>query len=249
MKQNVVSKYAGTQRSFNVGDISDSGKIILSYNSGRGHQKQYEIQCTICKKILFGSPQQFRTKCSCLMKNRYIEKMANRVGSVSPTDRKLLSYDPAGPYGKKYTIECLRCGSKVLGSASKFTSPCKKCSYEKNINLKSPEEFVYEKYAYNAMMRDLDFLLTKEEFASLIKMNCFFCDLPPSNEWKMNRKKNNVLIYSGVDRINNNEGYLLNNCIPCCSICNRAKGTMSLEEFKEQVIRWMKMGEVWTITN
>lgn len=249
MTQNIVSKYAGTKRSFSVADVSSSGKVILSYDSNRGHQKQYEIQCTVCKKILFGSPQQFRSKCSCLMKNRYIKKMADRIGSISLTDRKLISYDPAGLSGKKYTIECLRCGNTVFGSISKFTSPCKKCSYEKKVDLKNPKEFVYEKYSYNSMMRNLDFLLTLEEFSKLIKMNCFFCDSPPNNRWKMKRKKNNELIYNGIDRIDNNKGYFLENCVTCCSVCNRAKGTMSLKEFKEQIIKWIKVGESWTITD
>lgn len=241
MEQNYISKYAGNRQAFAVGSISDSGRVILSYDSSRGHQKQYEIQCTKCKKILFGSPQTFRSKCSCLMKNRYIKKMADRVGSISATERKLISYDPSMPTGKKYNIECLKCGSIVPGSASKFTSPCKKCSYEKiRVDLKNPEQFIYEKYAYNAMMRNLDFLIGLEEFSKLIKMNCYFCGKPPDNCWKMNRKKNNKLIYNGIDRINNNIGYLPDNCLPCCSVCNRAKGSMSIEEFKEQIDRWIE---------
>lgn len=36
-----------------------------------------------------------------------------------------------------------------------------------------------------------------------------------------------------IDIIDNNKGYIVDNIIPCCIVCNRAKGNMSLEEFEE----------------
>jgi hypothetical protein len=43
-------------------------------------------------------------------------------------------------------------------------------------------------------------------------------------------------IYNGVDRVNNSLGYTKDNCKPCCKMCNKMKGTMSLEEFKSFII-------------
>lgn len=42
-------------------------------------------------------------------------------------------------------------------------------------------------------------------------------------------------VYNGIDRVDNSVGYVLSNCVPCCSTCNRMKGTMSSEEFKEKI--------------
>lgn len=39
----------------------------------------------------------------------------------------------------------------------------------------------------------------------------------------------------GVDRINNTEGYLLGNCVPCCSTCNMMKGELSKSAFLEHI--------------
>lgn len=36
-----------------------------------------------------------------------------------------------------------------------------------------------------------------------------------------------------LDRIDNSKGYLFDNITPCCKVCNRAKGTLSVPEFLE----------------
>jgi len=38
-------------------------------------------------------------------------------------------------------------------------------------------------------------------------------------------------IYNGLDRIDNEKGYLLDNVTPCCKICNQAKHALSLDDF------------------
>jgi hypothetical protein len=42
---------------------------------------------------------------------------------------------------------------------------------------------------------------------------------------------------NGIDRIDNRLGYERANSIPCCSICNFAKNSMSYEDF----IKWIGM--------
>ena len=42
---------------------------------------------------------------------------------------------------------------------------------------------------------------------------------------------NGDFIYSGIDRKDNEIGYTLKNCVPCCIICNRAKNSLSFDEF------------------
>lgn len=40
----------------------------------------------------------------------------------------------------------------------------------------------------------------------------------------------------GLDRIDNSKSYFLDNVLPCCGTCNKARGTMTLVEF----IRWIR---------
>ena len=44
------------------------------------------------------------------------------------------------------------------------------------------------------------------------------------------------LIYSGIDRIDNNQGYTLINCAPCCKLCNFSKRELSIDDWKA----WLK---------
>ena len=58
-------------------------------------------------------------------------------------------------------------------------------------------------------------------FSELIIQPCSYCG------------KYNELEVIGIDRIDSSKGYVPSNCVPACEDCNRAKGEMSREEFKE----------------
>jgi len=44
-------------------------------------------------------------------------------------------------------------------------------------------------------------------------------------------KKHEPYVWNGVDRVDNNIGYTLENCVPCNGVVNKAKLTMSKEQF------------------
>ena len=48
-------------------------------------------------------------------------------------------------------------------------------------------------------------------------------------------KSPSCYLYNGIDRKNNFLGYTLENIVPCCEKCNRAKHIMNLTEFKKWV--------------
>ena len=75
----------------------------------------------------------------------------------------------------------------------------------------------YRTYAKNATSRTLCFSLTEEEFALIIQQSCYLCGLSTSDH-------NN----NGVDRVNNDEDYILNNCKACCGHCNLTKKDIEL---------------------
>lgn len=49
----------------------------------------------------------------------------------------------------------------------------------------------------------------------------------------MPTKNAEVFIYQGIDRLDNQKGYEIENCIPCCYVCNKAKGNRNQKEFIE----------------
>jgi hypothetical protein len=91
-------------------------------------------------------------------------------------------------------------------------------------------------YSVNASKSKREFSLSKDEFRVLVTGNCEYCGVEP---YCVNKGKgsNGIFIYNGVDRIDNNLGYEVNNCVSCCKICNHAKHTIPVEEFKEYLYR------------
>lgn len=90
------------------------------------------------------------------------------------------------------------------------------------------EKSLFKRYRRSANDRGYEFKLTIPHFKSLIKSRCFYCGSKPY------QKQGNIL-YMGIDRVDNNIGYQVNNVTSCCKICNRAKQGLSFEEFQN----WM----------
>lgn len=79
----------------------------------------------------------------------------------------------------------------------------------------------YCEYQDGANRKNIIFELSRKQFFDLIFANCNYCGI----ESVPNQK-------NGVDKIIPKEGYIANNSVPCCWACNRAKGSLSLEEFQ-----------------
>jgi len=81
----------------------------------------------------------------------------------------------------------------------------------------------FNRYLKQAINRNYKFELTKEEFLLIITRPCHYCGHSNTGRTKT-RSNNGDFTYTGIDRLNNNIGYVLNNCVPCCVHCNRFKG-------------------------
>lgn len=104
----------------------------------------------------------------------------------------------------------------------------------KNRNLTSFND-LYGTYKRHAKNRKLTFELSKEQFLILTSDNCYYCNCPPNQKAIKKRYNNGVYIYNGIDRIDNEVGYIIENCVSACGRCNFGKQTLSLEKFLEHV--------------
>ncbi len=114
------------------------------------------------------------------------------------------------------------------------------CLNIENLSLKPGEASfnrLYEKYYRNAEKRNLEFSLTKEQFQHFTSQNCFYCGIEPKQTHKSDIRHNGIYYHNGIDRYFNDIGYIVENCVPCCFICNLAKYTLSFEEFQNWVKR------------
>lgn len=106
---------------------------------------------------------------------------------------------------------------------------------------------LYRKYKYGAKKRNYEFLLSIEDFSILIKKSCYYCDSIPSNKQKSRRiyKEDFIFSYQGIDRKDNKIGYVSSNVVPCCIVCNRAKSSLSYQEFIEFLKRIKMKDDNW----
>lgn len=109
-------------------------------------------------------------------------------------------------------------------------------------------------YKNGAKKRNLVWELSFQDFVDIASQNCHFCGSTPtvwdciSNAPSIQRDspkslwKDYLISVSGVDRFDSSKGYTLENCVPCCTNCNRAKSDMSFENFKthvEKMYKWL----------
>lgn len=73
-------------------------------------------------------------------------------------------------------------------------------------------------YRYKAQKRGFLWKLSKPQFVQLVTGACNYCGFEYSG---------------GVDRIDSDDGYVIENCASCCKWCNWAKNERPLEDFKK----------------
>jgi hypothetical protein len=74
-------------------------------------------------------------------------------------------------------------------------------------------------YQYEANEKNIEFKLTEDEQIKMFEQKCYYCNY--SEKDKLN----------GIDRLNNDIGYILDNCVSCCSLCNYMKATLPVYIF------------------
>ncbi len=82
---------------------------------------------------------------------------------------------------------------------------------------------IWNHYVKGAHKRKIDFSISKDTFNSLIMQPCFYCNYSIVGE------------VNGIDRLDNNCGYIENNVVPCCQFCNFAKGSQHPQEFIDKL--------------
>jgi len=141
--------------------------------------------------------------------------------------------------GAQWICQC-KCGTiRSVKSGSLLQCRSKSCGcYGRDVQrkrLRKPageQSFneVYRRYKANAKKKGRVFKLDKESFREITQRHCHYCGCKPSKE-NRDRYDTGSYIYNGIDRYDNNFGYSLENSVPCCEACNRAKLMMSAEDY------------------
>ena len=90
---------------------------------------------------------------------------------------------------------------------------------------------IFSSMKHGAKRRKHEWQLTKEQMRTLTQQPCHYCGAEP-NQGNYSSARNGVYLYNGLDRVNNDLGYIIDNVVPCCGTCNAAKNTQTIEQFK-----------------
>ena len=77
------------------------------------------------------------------------------------------------------------------------------------------------RYKTRSKERNISFQLTKKQFISFWQKNCHYCG--------------SKIETIGIDRVDNNKGYLIDNIVACCRTCNSIKNNRTLDEFENRL--------------
>jgi hypothetical protein len=151
-----------------------------------------------------------------------------------------------------YKCKCNFCGSEYnsfienLKDARKSGVSCKKCSnhQHREYGAMSAQDaqvsIVYSNYKSRAKFKNWEFSLTKSEFSELVRSNCHYCNQEP-NKIRLDRVKgkresnDSSCLMNGIDRVDSSKGYTIDNSLPCCEDCNKAKRNLNYNDFLELI--------------
>lgn len=235
-------------KSFNNKEISSQDfikngwRLIDKYKDESNYYAK--IQCVSCGDIKVVQYYNFMNhnphKCT---KCKIVERAKEETGQIFGTveilgldhiEEKPRKNDSKVDYYIYYKTKCTKCNKESVRlrniSQWKKTDGCKKCN---NIFEESSYNSLYNSYKYGAKSRNINWNLSPEEFVSIITRPCFYCGSlgnPRNRDYSKNK-----LSVNGIDRIDSSLDYTINNCVPCCTMCNYMKQDYSQDEFIKQI--------------
>lgn len=183
------------------------------------------------------------------MGRKYIDLTGEKFGRLTVLERVDDYVSPKGQKQKQYLCKC-ECGKNTITHGNSLmkgvTQSCGcfnierrqvKSKKRKYLRISSfnihddkyteSQNSIFAIYRKGAESREIYFSIDISDFVLIIKKDCYYCGVEP----RMKLKDNLDFLYNGLDRIDNEKGYQIDNVVPCCWDCNRAKGRKSLSDF------------------
>ena len=234
-------------------------KLTLGQNNGINETKnvfvenecedtgnKWKKKCPNCERDVFYTTEEGLKKsinysrncltCGSFKKDRYVGMkfgtllILKQYNVISPCNSKIVKVD--------YKCDCEYVGLNKRIGCVKRQKMCLLCKKKNDFKFKekgrSAFNCLYNDYKKSAENRNYVFELTKEKFEFLTHKNCFYCGEIPQNV-KLALKGKERYVYSGIDRKDNNIGYTIENCVPCCKNCNFSKMKLSVGDFLNHV--------------
>lgn len=221
------------------------GKLLVVKDAGKKWGGVlWECKCD-CGNVVYVTGENLRhrgvTNCGCSRNYYKKTEIGKKYG-------KLLVIRDVGRKRGEILWECkCDCGNivNVIGSnlrkGSTRSCGCLKYDYYKSVKgvKKTPDGYssttnLLNVYRRNAKKRGFEFSLSREQFVQVCKSRCYYCGCEPYQKWH-EEKCNDEFIYNGLDRLNNDLGYTIDNVVASCGVCNFMKSAHSLDFFKDRI--------------
>lgn len=153
-----------------------------------------------------------------------------------------------GKFSWEWQCQCV-CGKKkyipghLLKAGKTRSCGCKRkeviaqtYTEKRNISGKRDSAFrqVVTSYRWSAKNKGLSWNINDDDIYKFTNQNCNYCGAKPGI---ISRVGYMMYIYNGMDRVDNNKGYEVDNIVPCCSNCNYMKRAMEKSQFLNQIIK------------
>ena len=116
---------------------------------------------------------------------------------------------------------CKECYAKLRETEEKREREERDYNKEKKANIMTH----FDEYIRSATRKNLFFDLNLEQFNTLVNSHCYYCD--EYDEAKV----------IGIDRVDSERGYLIDNVVPCCSTCNFMKSDLERDNFLNHICK------------
>ena len=197
------------------------GKWMVLYRTenNKNNKTRWVCQCS-CEKATI---RLVETKS--LKSNTSTNCGCERLKTISEKNDKLIH--KRNEQGEIILKKCSRCKEwlpldkfwKNKACKDGYCGECKNCQ-------NTAKENRYNLYKKGARSRNLIFEIKKEDFYNLTQQPCVYCG--------------SLENYNGLDRIDSSIGYIIENVVPCCSICNKMKLDHSKKFFFEHIKKIIK---------
>lgn len=204
---------------------------VIARAENIGGYTAYRCRCNCGNEVVY--PATYircgdRVTCGCGRSQRKLIPIGTRFGKLTVIER---APDIGKARNTAYRCKC-DCGKAFVAKATFLRrdryQACPECVLppEGKVGFNT----LFGSYKSSARKRGLAFELTKDEFRKLVTNNCTYCGIPPSTIFKAHPERGNFT-YNGIDRMNNDLGYIPDNATTCCKRCNYMKGDRSYDEW------------------
>ena len=210
-----------------IGSSTENKRNLYLAKCGCGNIKQYPA--TVLRKLAK------KSNCICSYQTNAIKEIGNKYNRLT-----IIEIDINKRLRNNHIHYICKCDCGNISSVTRgrllsgYTKSCgclaaEISSKSKQRNGRNPAfNSVVASYKQAAYKRNIGWNLSDEEVITIFSENCYYCNNKDSNlkiqgKWEFK--------YNGIDRLNPEKGYSIDNVKACCKSCNMRKWDSSEKEF------------------